>query len=65
MAKLSPPSPKDHPNAYGGGLTATTTALIVYECNTRLGFNITELEAGWLVAIATASYLAAFGKKAN
>jgi hypothetical protein len=60
---LKPPSPIDHPAAYGSGLTATTTALIVYECNTRLGFNISELEAGWLVAIVTAGYLAAFGKK--
>ena len=63
MAKLSPPSPQDHPAAYGGGLVATTTALIVYECNTRLGFDITELEAGWLVGVAIAGYFAAFGKK--
>ena len=60
---LTPPSPKDHPNAYGGGLAATTTALIVYECNNRLHFDVSALEAGWLVAIVTAGYLAAFGKK--
>jgi len=59
----TPPSPQEHPAAYGGGLAATTTALLVYECNTRLGFDITTLEAGWLIAAVIAGYFAAFGKK--
>jgi high-affinity Fe2+/Pb2+ permease len=59
----SPPSPQEHPAAYGGSLAASTTALLVYECNTRLGFGITELEAGTLIALVIAGYFAAFGKK--
>ena len=63
MSKLTPPSPIDHPAAYGSGLAGTTAALIVYECNTRLGWDVSELEASWLVAVVIVGYLAAFGKK--
>jgi hypothetical protein len=58
-----PPSPVDHPAAYGSGLAGTTTALLVYEANNRLGFDLNELEASWLVAVTVILYLAAFGKK--
>lgn len=57
MAKLTPPSPVSHPNAFAGISSATVTTLIVYECNTRLGFDISELEAGFIVALVTAGFL--------
>jgi len=63
VKKIAPPSPVSHPNAYGGISSALVTTLIVYEANVRLGFNITELEAGWLIAAVIAGYFAAFGKK--
>lgn len=62
MAKLRPPSPTDHPNAYGGGLAALTTAVLVYEANNRLGFDLSELEASFIVAWTTAAVLF-FGKR--
>jgi hypothetical protein len=55
--KATPPSPTQHPNFYAGGLSATVTTLIVYECNNRLGWNISELEAGAIVSLATALFL--------
>ena len=63
MAKLSPPSPTAHPNAFAGISSATVTALLVYECNTRLGFDISELEAGFIVALVTSAFLF-LGKRA-
>ena len=58
-----PPSPVDHPAAYGSGLAGTTAALIVYECNNRLHVDISALEASWIVSVVVVGYLAAFGKK--
>lgn len=59
---MSPPSPKKHPNAFAGLSSATVSAFIVYECNTRFGLNISELEAGFIVAAITSLYLF-FGPK--
>ncbi len=51
--KLSPPSPVEHPNAFFGISTASLTTLLIYECNTRLGMDITELEAGTIITVVT------------
>lgn len=56
------PSPKEHPNAYAGFSSAMASALLVYEAQTRLGINLTELEAGAIVAIVTSAVLF-FGKR--
>ena len=56
------PSPVEHPNTYAGFSSAMLTALIVYEANTRLGIELTELEAGGIVAIVT-SLVLYFGKR--
>ena len=62
MNSPTPPSPVKHPNAYAGGLTGMITAMLVYECNTRLGLDITELEAATVVALVTSAVLF-LGKK--
>ena len=56
------PSPKEHPNAYAGFSSAMATALLIYEFNTRLGIELTELEAGGIVAIVS-SLVLFFGKR--
>ena len=53
MKALEPPSPAQHPNAYQGGLSGLATGLILYECNTRLGFDLDIIEATAIVAGVT------------
>jgi hypothetical protein len=58
-----PPSPVDHPAAYGTLSTASIAGFLVWEANNRLGFNLDIIEATMLVGVVGWAYFAAFGKK--
>ena len=53
MAKLTPPSPVEHPNAYAGFTTVGAAGLLVYELHTRLNVDITQTEALFIIGAAT------------
>ena len=48
--KRSPvPSPVEHPNAYAAFSVGSVASLLVYECKTRLGLDLTNQEALFIV----------------
>jgi hypothetical protein len=59
----TPPSPVDHPAAYGTLSTATIAGFLVAEANSRLGFDLNIYEATMIVGVVGWTYFAAFGKK--
>lgn len=59
---LSPPSPADHPNAFAGFSAASVASLLVYEAKTRLGVDLTNQEALFIVS-AFAGLVLLFGRK--
>ncbi len=62
MKRNPVPSPAEHPNAYAAFSVGSVASLLVYECKTRLGFDLTIQEALFIVSAVTA--LALFvGKK--
>jgi hypothetical protein len=56
------PNPREHPNGYAGISSGMIAALLVYEAHVRLGIDLTELEAGAVVALVT-SLVLFLGKK--
>lgn len=57
--KRSPvPNPAEHPNSYVGFSTAMAASLLIYEAHTRLGVDLTQLEAASIVgAVVSAALL--------
>jgi hypothetical protein len=51
------PSPVVHPNAYAAFSSGMATALLIYEAHTRLGLDLTELEAGFIVGVVSSLVL--------
>lgn len=59
------PTPSDHPAAFTGLSVGAVAALLVTECKTRLGVDLTIEEAGMIVAITIAAYHFARGRVKN
>ena len=50
-------NPKDHPNAYAGGLSGAAAAILLHELDRRLGVKLDAQEASFVSVAVAAAFL--------
>jgi hypothetical protein len=63
MKKPTLPTAVTHPQAATVLSTTTVAALLVYESNTRLGFDLNIIEASFIVGVFSTLYFMLLGPK--
>jgi hypothetical protein len=65
VAKLAPPSPKDHPNAYAVVSSASVSGILLYEANERLSIGLAPIEAAFIVGLIATAWTALGNRKSG